>query len=114
VTHHGVANHQANLWRNRDKPVFERAAIQLKRVILSSVHANKLIHDSAACAHKLVFRLLAEARNHRSLELFSGEVQVSQADSNFEGCGRAEASTVRDVAVNEKIRSRQRAEPLHQ
>src|SRR5215469_7597169 len=81
---HGIANHQTNVIRNGQRSIFQGTAIQKKSVIASSVNGHKLVHDSAACSHKIVFCALAEQGQIRAVHVCAGDIGKGAGGSDFQ------------------------------
>src|SRR5262249_26264608 len=81
---HGIANHQTNMIWNGQRLIFEGTTIQKKSMIATPVNGHKLVHDSAACSHKIVFRALAEQGEIGAVYVCAGEIGKGAGSSDFQ------------------------------
>src|SRR5215469_1628203 len=105
MTNHGVANHQLCVWRNRQKPVFQSTAIKAQRMILAAVHGNKLVHDAAARADELIFRLLTKQGDSSATKGLTRNLQECLAHRDLERRRGTETRAEWNITVDEQIRA---------
>src|SRR5437588_2368032 len=70
-----------------------------------ALDGNKLIHDAAAGADKLVLRSLAKLGQLDAVEATAHKVEKSAGAGHFKGSRRAQPGTDRDFAMNERVGS---------
>src|SRR6266478_4216177 len=68
VSHHGVTNNEAGLRWQPHGAIRERAAIEHQGMIFATKTGNKLVHDAARHAHKVIFGALAKKRQLYGLQ----------------------------------------------
>ena len=85
---------------------FQSIGIEEDRVVLFTVGAGELVHDTAVAAVKVVLRVLSEEGEVRHGQICKAE-QVCEDNSgkHFKGCGGRKSCSVRDISPDDHVKT---------
>ena len=93
----GADDQERGVAWNVDQPVLERVAVEEDRTFAGSEQARGLVEDAARDAHRPQLGPLAEEGEFERIELEAGDRAQRERDRHFEGGGRREPRSRREV-----------------